>query len=247
MQKTRLVAELLPHYRNDMSDAAEAYCACMEDVKARLELIKSITQGRSPLGNDGLDGEVVCLLLRRILEQIAFSSLLAHREAYEAVHKDVEKVWSAKRLLERLKEVHSDFYPKPVRVSPWRPLGVIEFEPIKHDFLNKDDFVFLYNIASNGVHTWNPFKTDERVLDFRLSIAQWVVRIERLLAIHFVRLAGSDDIWLVQMDYPEDHRVHAFTAPAVDPDATPAGVIKPPQPMVVRKGDGVMVTLRFHC
>jgi hypothetical protein len=32
-----------------MSDAAKVYCGCMEDVKARLKLIKSITEGHSPL------------------------------------------------------------------------------------------------------------------------------------------------------------------------------------------------------
>jgi hypothetical protein len=69
-----------------MSDAAIAYCNCMEDLKARLKLIRSVTEGHSPLGDEGLDGEVVCLLLRKVLEQIAFSSLVAHRQTYEKVH-----------------------------------------------------------------------------------------------------------------------------------------------------------------
>jgi hypothetical protein len=228
-----------------MSDPSKAYCSCMEDVKARLKLVRSITQGHSPLGNEGLDGEVVCLLIRRILEQIAFGSLLAHRETYEAVHKDVERVWNAKRLIERLEKAHPDFYPKPVRVSPWRPLGVLNLDEVKRGYLTKEDFVFLYDTASDGVHTWNPFKSVERVLNFRISVSQWVQRIERLLDMHWVQFAGSPDVWLVQMDHPDDNRVHVFTAPAVAPEDAPAGVAIPPKANLIVQTNGVVVTLRF--
>jgi hypothetical protein len=89
-------------YLVDMSEAASTYCSCVEDVKQRLQMIKSITQGHSPLGSERHDGEVVCLLLRRVLEQIAFSSLVAHRENYDEIHNDFTKIWRENRLIERL-------------------------------------------------------------------------------------------------------------------------------------------------
>ena len=228
-----------------MSDPAKAYCDCMEDVKVRLKLIRSITEGHSPLGSEGLNGEVVCLLLRRVLEQIVFGSLVAHREAYEAVHKDVETVWRAKRLLERLGQVHPDYYPKPVKRSPWQPNAVINFVDVKRGYLTKEDFVFLYDTASNGIHTWNPFKNAERVLNFRISIAEWVKRIETLLQLHYIKFAGSPDVWLVQMDNSEDHRVHTYTAPAVDPEAIPPTAAMPTA-IKVSQTENRIVTIRFH-
>jgi hypothetical protein len=199
-----------------MSEAAIAYCNCMEDVKARLKLIRSITEGHSPLGDEGLDGEVVCLLLRKLLEQIAFSSLVAHRAAYETAHNDLGTVWRAKRLLERLEMLHSDFYPSPVRPGISQHAGIHHhFDPLQEGFLTKDEFVFLYDTASDGIHTWNPFKDAERVLNFKRSVSEWVARIEALLEYHLVHFIGTDDLWLIQMDSPEDRKVHAFIAPMV--------------------------------
>lgn len=218
----------------------------MEDIKARLEIVRAITKGRSPMGSEGLDGEVVCLQLRRVLEQIAFGSLLAHRHTYEQAHHDVEKVWSAKRLLDRLAKLHPEFYPRPVRPSPWRPLGVREFAPVKYDILTEEDFIFLYDTASNGIHTWNPFKPGERVLDFRISVAQWIRRIEKLLAMHLIRFAGTNDIWLVQMSHPEDGRVRAFTAPAVAPSEAPSPIATLRKPVQIESEDGLSISILFH-
>ena len=199
-----------------MTTAAATYCSCMEDVKQRLQMIKSITEGHSPLGSEGHDAEVVCLLLRRVLEQIAFSSLVAQRETYEAVHNDVTSVWRAKRLIERLDKVHPEFYPSPVqRGVSNNPAIQHHFDDVKDGYLTKEDFQFLYDTASNGIHTWNPFKEAERVRNFERSVAEWVTRIERLLDHHLVRFLGTKDLWLIQMDSPDDHKVHAFIAPMI--------------------------------
>jgi hypothetical protein len=58
----------------------------MEDIKARLAIVKQIVRGRSPLRDEGLDGEIVCLMLRKVLEQIAFASLAAHSPEDHKVH-----------------------------------------------------------------------------------------------------------------------------------------------------------------
>lgn len=196
--------------------AAVRYCNCMEDIKVRLGLIKEIIGGHSPLRSEGLDGEVVCLLLRRVLEQIAFSSLLAHQELYETAYDDLAKVWRARALVERLAKHHPDFYPKPVRFPRRKRGDVMNLEVVRQGYLTQDDFIFLLDKANDGVHTWNPFKNDAPVINFERSIAEWVQRIERLLNVHWIMFAGTRDIWLIQMDHPEDHKVHAFMAPAVD-------------------------------
>lgn len=204
------------------TEPIQIYLAAMEDIKARILIIKRITEGLSPLNDEGMDGEVVCLQLRKVLEQIAFASLAAHKDAYSAVHNDADSTWRAKRLLERLAEVHPKFWPVPLQ-QPQQPQtpGHLHFENAA-DFLTQDEFVFLYDTASGGLHTWNPYKTAPRVLDFKQSIAEWLERIKALLSLHWVQLLDSDESWLVQMDHPEDHKVHAFKAQAVDPaDAPP--------------------------
>lgn len=224
-----------------MSDAPQepikVYLRSMEDIKARLLIVKRITQGFQPLEGDGLNGEIVCLMLRKVLEQIAFASLAAHKDAYTAVHSDADYTWRAKRLLERLAEIHPNFYPLPLRRSAAASVPDYHHFDNVEDFLTQDEFVFLYDTASGGLHTWNPYKSGPRVLDFKRSIAEWVQRIERLLDTHFVRFLGSTDSWLIQMDNAEDHKVHGYKTMEVDPESSPphvreamekAGIGKPP-------------------
>lgn len=147
--------------------------------------------------------------LRKLLEQIAFASLSAHKQAYAKVHNDFETHWNPKRLLTKLEKIHPDYYPKPVAFANEDSRGVKHFADVAEGFLSKSDFVFLYDKCSAVLHTWNPFRTDARVVDFEHSIQEWVRRIQRLLNEHWIRLVGTDDVWLVQMSAP-DGKVHAY-------------------------------------
>jgi hypothetical protein len=181
----------------------------MEDVKRRLAVVQAIVSGQSPLGRDDFDGEVVCLQLRKSLELIAFASLSAHKDAYAQAHDDFSTHWNAKRLLSKLEKIHPDFYPKPVTVAQTDARGVRQFADVAEGFLTRDEFVFLYDKCSEAMHTWNPFRTDPRVVNFERSISEWVARIQRLLTVHWVRLIGTTDVLLVQMHEP-DGKVHAY-------------------------------------
>jgi hypothetical protein len=188
------------------------YCACMQDIKHRLLEANRIVGGHSPLGNEGLDAEVLFLLVRRSLEQIAFSSLVAHKDVYSSVHNDFAKTWRVKKLLERIEAIHPDFYPKPVRFSTVVTGRVKHLLEVTDDYLTKDEFAFLYDACSEVLHTWNPFREGPRVVDTQRPMAEWIQRTQRLLDLHYVRLAGEDGVWVVQMHHPEDGKVHAFPA-----------------------------------
>jgi hypothetical protein len=191
------------------------YCNCMEDVKRRLAIIRAIVSGHSPLGREDFDGEVACLHLRKSLELIAFSSLSAHRDAYAQVHNDFATHWNAKRLLAKLEKVHPDFYPKPVEFSQSDQTGVKHLADVKEGFLTRDEFVFLYDKCSEVIHARNPFKAGPPVVRFERSISDWVVRIQRLLDVHWIRLVESTDVWVVQMHQPVGGKVHAYYAQSV--------------------------------
>ena len=195
-----------------IATAPVAYCNCMEDIKARLQKIDRMLIGHSPMKNEGLDTEVIFLLLRKSLEQIAFASLIAHKEAYAKIYADFAKTWRVKQMLDRIAEIHPDFYPKPVSFP------VVDTGKVKHlidvtdGFLTQEDLVFLYSCSSEVLHTWNPFRKDARVVNTERPVAEWVARIKRLLDLHYIRLAGQQGVWVVQMNHPADGKVHAFPA-----------------------------------
>lgn len=184
----------------------------MDDIKHRLRKVDRILIGHSPMKHEGLDGEVVCLLIRKSLEQVAFASLIAHKEAYSKVHADFEKTWNAKRLLQKLASVHPDFYPRPVTFPTVDTGRVKHLLDVQDGYLTQEDFVFLYNTCSEVLHTWNPYRPGPRIVETQRPLAEWVQRIKRLLELHYMRPAGQSQVWVVQMQHPVDGKVHAFQA-----------------------------------
>ena len=188
------------------------YCNCMEDIKQRLLKVNKILSGHSPLRNEGLDGEVVCLLIRKSLEQIAFSTLIAHKEAYTRVHTDFAKTWRVKELLKRIEAIHPNFYPKPVTFTSIDTGNVKHLLDIEDGYLTRDDFIFLYNTCSKVIHTWNPYAPGPRVVVTQRPLSEWVHRIQRLLDLHYLQFVSENGVWVIQMNHPDDGKVHAFPA-----------------------------------
>ena len=199
-----------------MNSHTVMYCNCMEEVKRRLGLVLSVTDGHFSTSHEDFDGELVCLQLRKTLELIAFGSLAANKEKYAQTYSDFATHWNAKRLFAKLEKIHPQFYPQPVEFTPPDEHGGMHLLPVEDAFLTRDEFVTLYDKCSEVLHTWNPFRADPHVVNFGYSIRHWVERIQRLLAVHWMRLVDSEDIWLVYMQYPEDGKVHALTAKPAD-------------------------------
>lgn len=192
-----------------MSDI-QLYCNLMEDIKARILKTERMLLGHSPMRDKGLDTEVLFLLVRKILEQLAFSSLVAHKAAYSDVYEDFSKTWHIKSMTKRLTAIHPNFFPKPIQMPSVYTGPVKHMLDVKDGFLTLDDLHFLYDKCSDVLHTWNPFREGPRQVDIDRPIHEWVERIKRLLDVHTVQLAGSEDIWLIQMRHPADGKVHAY-------------------------------------
>lgn len=150
----------------------QAYAACMEDVLARTSLVLSITSGELRLAREDFTTELACLQLRKTLEQIGFASLTANQSVYAAVYADFSSHWNAKRLLANLDKLHPEFYPRPITPAEGRQKGVKHFDNIQDGYLTREDFVFLYNKASEVLHTRNPFHAQPAVVNFERSIEE---------------------------------------------------------------------------
>ena len=190
------------------------YCGLMEDVKARLELIRRFTTGEVRVGSNQFTYECVSVQLRKTLESIAFASLCANKAKYSEVHANFAKHWRAKALLNDLERVHSNFYPVPMKRPITKPDGTKHHDRIDEGFLTREDFVLLYDKCSEVMHTRNPFSEAEPMIDFVYSVDEWVSRIWTLLQLHLVQLADLEDVWLVSMHEPSDGKVHAYVASA---------------------------------
>lgn len=209
----------------------ETYCALMEEVKLRLAFVRRFTRGEITLGRDDFDAETLCVHLRKILEAIAFGSLVAHCEVYETAHQDIHSCWRAKEMLTRIGKVHPNFYPQPK--TPRRIDGKVSLEQVAAGFLTQSDFQTLYDKCSAMLHFQNPFRSGSRTMDFGRSLNDWCDLIENLLRHHVVWLwtggephvcvdgvPQSGEGWLIYLSHPDDSRARAFLfAPMSDAGA----------------------------
>ncbi|ALT76985.1 hypothetical protein AT984_07050 [Paucibacter sp. KCTC 42545] len=185
----------------------------MDDIKARINRInKIIVVGHSPMKSEPWDTEVVFLFLRKSLEQLVFSWLVANKDAYADAHKDFATNWKLKNLIKRIAALNEDFYPKPVLFPEHaNSNGVKQLADVEDGFLTCDELETLYDLSSEVLHTWNPYRPGAWHLDTGKSIAEWVQRLQRLLDHHYIRLLDGS-VWLVQMVHPVDGKTHAFLA-----------------------------------
>lgn len=198
---------------NSDEKLASQYCGFLNDIRLRLELVRFICKGSLTVGTELFDYELAAVNLRKVLELIAFGSLTANKLAYSAAYAGIEKKWRAKALLDELEKIHPDFYPKPL-LYPAVTEAIsrqLHFDFQDAGFLTRDEFIELYDLCSKVIHTRNPFAATVAV-DFRITVVEWVAKIEKLLSFHLFRLSGVPQIWIGELAAPGDGKSHVYIA-----------------------------------
>jgi len=196
-----------------MPNEAEIYADYMTGVRMRLdEIVRIQAVADMP---DFSRNELIFLQLRKSLELIAFASLAANKDTYAAVFPTFAEDWKSKRILEKIEKINPDFYPMPVNAPQEIAPGRKHFSRPDSGFMTKDEFIALYQVASEVLHTRNPFTSKDPTINIKYSAPDWVARIQRLLAWHRVRLA-SGTMWVVCI--PDKGKVELWPAAPKDED-----------------------------
>ncbi len=96
-----------------MSEVSRLYLNCMEEVRDRINLVTEVGDHKIAIGRPEFEVELVFVQLRKVLELIAFGSLIANKEKYSAAHEKFATHWKANRMLEELAKINPSFYPQP--------------------------------------------------------------------------------------------------------------------------------------
>ena len=160
--------------------------------------------------------ETICLQFRKILELIAFISLIANKSQYSAVHKNFESHWNAELLLKDLARINPRFYPQPIKEEPSETPGVKKLlVHITDGYLSKEEFVHIYKKCGGMLHAINPFGSKTGYHYFNKSFPEWRDKLILLLNCHLVQLLGQDIFWLIHMHERGNELVHGYEfAPA---------------------------------
>lgn len=165
------------------------YLSLMWEAEKRLEVLHAFM--RKEITSLYLQAtiESEALQIRKLLELISYSSLVAHKEAYKAARAEISKDWHADRILAKIEKVNPFAYPIPtdgVKNEKWNVL--------RGGFLTRKQFSALYKRCNGVLHSKNPFGQEPtNSLAFHRNVPEYTHRIEKLLTEHRVRLPGTED------------------------------------------------------
>jgi hypothetical protein len=177
----------------------QIYCDCMARIRDRINVVQTIMSGGIRIGLPDQTAELIFVQFRKTLEEIAFATLSANKEKYSEVRSDFAKHWRAKDMLAVLDTVNPNFYPVPLPAPVEPSPGHKSFgEPLADGFVTREDFVFLYNCSSEGLHTRNPYREGDQTIKIKYTVQEWVARFQKLLSWHKTELLNGDR-WVVNI------------------------------------------------
>lgn len=189
----------------------EKYCGVMEEIKLRMSVIDFFLSGKGHALYQPPTLESACLQLRKILELIAFGSLIANKDTYTAVYAKVSKAWNAGDLLRELEGVNSNFYPVPVVEIPSKIPGMAsELKNRDADFLSKSDFSEVYGRCGVMAHAANPFGKGIAYQYYETVLPSWRAQVVNLLNCHQIHLLNRPGFYLIHMKEERDDKVHFY-------------------------------------
>lgn len=161
----------------------------MWEAEKRLEILYAFSDKKISVMYLQADIEAEALQIRKLLELIAFSSLVAHKPAYESVRETFAKDWHAKRILNKIEKLNPNFYPIPFSTD-----RNMHRSNLRGGYLTRHQFEKLYDCCGGLLHSKNPFsRVAKSSLSFHAKVPEYTERIELLLKEHSVVLIGGKE------------------------------------------------------
>jgi hypothetical protein len=215
---------------SDITKTLDLYVAQLKEIKYRINVVLAITYGnRYTTPYPATNVELVYLQLRKILELIALSSLVANKEEYAKIEREFATEWRAKKILKKIKDINADYYPRPSRQIKGPQSGRFTFEPITSGYLTEENFVELYSLSSNLIHARNPYAPEVDLDLYKSRINEWEAKIRTLLNHHSILLYGGKNMIAALMQSDKDGEPHAsyfakMENPPIAPGVTQRGM-----------------------
>lgn len=205
----RLIEALI----NTMNESdISKYCNLMEEVKRRMNVIDALHADNGRTLYEATAIESIYLQFRKILELVAMGSLIANKKIMTDAYKNIEKSWNAEYILNDIKRLNPDFYPKPIVEKPSSsPEAISDWENKNDDYLTQREFVKLYKRAGAIAHADNPLGKKTNYGSYKSQVLVWRKKIMNLLNSHLIRLVSDENIYLIHMKEDRDNKVHGYT------------------------------------
>jgi hypothetical protein len=85
------------------------YVNAMARIRERINIIQTVNINQINMPSTAAKAEFMFLQFRKVLEEIAFSTIAANKDAYSALHANFSVHWKAHRILEEVKKLNPNF------------------------------------------------------------------------------------------------------------------------------------------
>ncbi len=182
------------------------YLRNMQKIKWRVNAIKDIVRKNRSTTYPQTNTEFCVLQIRKILELIAFSSLVSDADIYRKKLSKIEQMWNARLILKDIERIHPNFYPRPISINAE---DQSQWDDLAKPYLTRDQFESIYDKCGKYLHEISPFKTDKQIQEeydeIQIKITEWLNLIIHLLNTHIVYLYNEKKLLYISMG-GEDNR-----------------------------------------
>ena len=168
-------------------EAISAYTRLLDEAKVRLLGLTDAIDGRTLL-SEQLVADFCYLELRMLCELVALGCLVTHGDIEATTTSKLQKEYAADSIVKKLEQLHANFYPRPVTVSP-TSIGH-HIERIESGFLTKSELVSLYHHCGDHLHRGSLLKfrstAPKRYSVEREKLVEWQRKFVLLLSTHHI-------------------------------------------------------------
>lgn len=183
----------------------------MEEVKRRINVALHFLDSPESAVYFQPAVESAALQIRKILERIAFGSLIANRLLYEQTYENFSKTWNAGMLLKDLARINPNYYPTPIKsVLQKKNDELLVHEILMAGYLTPEEFQDAYHLCNGVLHATNPYKSERDMQRMSQKLKIWVNQIVQLLNTHEVHFVDQRSMWVINMQEDGDEHVHFY-------------------------------------
>lgn len=188
------------------SELLNLYLDKMQIIKYRVRAIKEIISEKTTTSYKMTNIEFCLLQIRKILEMIVLSSLVANRDAYEAIFPNAGKMWNLKNIIKDVSRIHPHFYPKPIIIDPNDKYNWLKRSD---DYLTQEKCIQIWECCGKYLHE-TPINMTKSDIDnaykgIEEQIPQWIQLIINLLNPHNIMLYNQKALYYVAMGVEGQH------------------------------------------
>ena len=130
-------------------EAIAAYTRLLDEAKVRLIGLTDAIDGKTLLPEQ-LIADFSYLQLRMLCELVALGCLVAHGDIAATTTSKLQKEYAADNIIKKLEQLHPNFYPRPVTVSPTETGHHIE--RVESGYLSRAELTSLYHHCGDHLH-----------------------------------------------------------------------------------------------